>query len=202
MVPDLNFYVWSYMKYWPWYNNWGKLLSMQLQKDIDWEFPPDENCWVCNCDTINMGIRHIFIPLCHLIYASVKYPCDTIFMVTSQGQITLRHLTLREGIIYNHWLVNYTRTLIKIMTCITWNIQLQGVYLDMKRFSMQFQSQFLHWGWTWRDWRNIPIYNYTHQLWQKGYGDTLPLCIIQEYYSKGRAPIMICSYRCYVVIIE
>ena len=53
-----------------------------------------------------MESSQIYIPLCHVIYERVKYQCDTIRMVTIQIQIPLRHLTLLEGIIYNHWLVN------------------------------------------------------------------------------------------------
>ena len=132
-------------------------MTMNLQKYIDWEFLPDANCWVSNCDTIDMAISQIYLTLWHLIDERVKYPCDTIHMVLSQIQIPLRHLTLREGSIYKHGLVNYARTLTRIMTGMTWNIQWRGVYIDMNIFSMQFQSQFWHWGWTWGDWRNIPI---------------------------------------------
>ena len=144
MVLDINSCVLSYMKYWPWDTTWGKLLSMQLQKYIDWEFPPDANSRVHDCDTINMLSIQSYIPLCRLIYERLKHPCDNISMGMIQGQIPLHHLTLREGSIYNHWLVNYAIPLTRIMTGMTWNIHWWGVYLDMKRLSIQFQSHCWH----------------------------------------------------------
>ena len=58
-------------------------MTSKLHKDTDWEFPPDTNRWVRNCDTINMLISQNYIPLYHLIYERVKYTCDTVLMVMS-----------------------------------------------------------------------------------------------------------------------
>ena len=128
MVPDINYYVCSYMKYWTWDTILGKLIIMYLHKYIYWEFPPDVNCWLCNCYTINIVSIQRDIPLFHLIYERVKYPYDTIHTVMSQGQIPLRHFAMREVSIYNHLLINYTSPLTRITTGIKWNIQWWGVY--------------------------------------------------------------------------
>ena len=88
-----------------------------------------------------MVSSHSYIPLWYLIGERVKYPCETIRTEISHIQITLRHLTLREGIIYNHWLVNKATPLTRIITGMNWNIQGRGVYLDMDILSMKFQPQ-------------------------------------------------------------
>ena len=157
MVTDVNWCVYSFIIYWLWDTTWGKLMSMQLQKYIDWKLLIDTNSWVRDFDTINIVSIQSYIPMSHLLYEMEKYPYDTVCMVAIQSKIPLRHFTLREVSIYNHWLVSYTRPLTKIMTGMTCNIQWRGVYLDMTRLSMQLQSHFWHWGWTWGDWRNIPI---------------------------------------------
>ena len=72
---------------------------MQLQKDIDWEFPTDANNSLHDCDTINIISSQRYIPLLHLIHERVKYPCDTICTVMSQGHIPLRQLNLRGALL-------------------------------------------------------------------------------------------------------
>ena len=62
-------------------------MVMQSQKDIDWELLSNAICQVCDCDTIIMGRYQIYIPLCHLIYEMVKYPCGTTRIVVIQSQI-------------------------------------------------------------------------------------------------------------------
>ena len=98
-------------------------MSMQLQKYIDWKLLIDTNSSVRDFDTINIVSIQRYIPMSHLLYEMEKYPYDTVCMVVIQSKIPLRHFTLREVSIYNHWLVNYTRPLTKIMTGITCNIQ-------------------------------------------------------------------------------
>ena len=145
MVQDINFCVCSYMKYLPWDTTWGKLLTMQVQKDIDWELLHNANCWVHDCDAINMATSQIYIPMWHLKYERVKYPCDTCCMVIIQSQIPLHRLSLIEGSIYNHWLVNYDFPWTRIMTGMTWNIQWRGVCLDITISSMYLQYHCWHW---------------------------------------------------------
>ena len=164
MVSDVNWCVYSYMKYWLWDTTWGKLINMKLHKDIDWEFPPDESRLVRNCDIINMVSSQRYIPLFHLIYKRLKYSFIIIHMVMIQVQIPLRHLNLRERIIYNHLLVNFASPLTRILTGIAWNIQWRDDWIDMNILSMQFKYPCWHCGWTRGDWINMPIYKYTHKI--------------------------------------